>query len=91
MRLQCAGALGLSLWQQLLSKASTDPALSAPNYQVNSAIHRAKVRLWQALAVLSAFIPQGPATTEGATDQLWPYLQVELALHLFCTSYTASC
>lgn len=73
----CAADLGWSLWQQLVSKVQTDLVLNAPNYQMNSAVHRAKVRAWQALAVLSAFIPAEPASaTEAAINQLWPYLQV---------------
>lgn len=74
--LQCAATLGQSLWQELLSRVRTDPTLSATNYQINSAVHRAKLRAWQALAVLSAFIPAQPASTGAAIDQLWPYLQV---------------
>ena len=88
----CAAELGWSLWQRLVTKVQADPVLSAPNYQINSAVHRAKVRAWQALAVLSAFIPAEPAiATQVAIDQLWPYLQVGLLLPVILTTNIVTC
>ncbi len=65
-----AGELGQSLYASLLA----EPVLQVVNYQINSAVHRSKVRIWQALAVLSAFIPGGHV--QHALAQLWPLLQV---------------
>ncbi|DBA85457.1 TPA: hypothetical protein ACH3X2_000409 [Trebouxia sp. C0005] len=64
-----ADALGQSLYASLLA----EPVLQVVNYQINSAVHRSKVRTWQALAVLSAFIPRGHV--QPALAQLWPLLQ----------------
>ena len=90
--LQCAATLGLSLWQELLTRVQTDPSLSATNYQINSAVHRAKLQAWQALAVLSAFVHAQPASTEAAIDQLWPYLQVcSCCLQLCCVMSSSAC
>ena len=50
--------------------------LQVANYQINSAVHKAKLRIWQALAVLSAFIPH--EEVQEAIAQLWPILQVSL-------------
>lgn len=67
-----AEELGQSLFQNLLE----DPSLQITNYQINSAVHRAKLRSWQALAVLSAFIPH--CQTHQAIAQIWPLLQVSI-------------
>ncbi len=65
-----AGELGQSLYASLLA----EPVLQVVNYQINSAVHRSKVRTWQALAVLSPFVPRGHV--QPALAQLWPLLQV---------------
>jgi len=70
LRLANADELGHSLYASLLS----EPVLQVVNYQINSAVHRGKVRTWQALAVLSPFIPGGHV--QPALAQLWPLLQV---------------
>lgn len=67
-----ADQLGQSLYRSLLE----EPVIQVVNYQINSAVHRAKLRTWQALAVLSAFIPD--AETHAAVACLWPLLQVGL-------------
>lgn len=64
-----AGQLGQALYTSLLHQ----PVLKVAHYQVNSAIHRSKIRAWQALAVLSAFVPQ--TDTDDAVAHLWPQLQ----------------
>ncbi|KAL0020919.1 hypothetical protein WJX77_011015 [Trebouxia sp. C0004] len=64
-----AGELGQRLYASLLS----EPVLQVVSYQVKSAVHRSKVRTWQALAVLSAFIPA--PHVQPALAQLWPLLQ----------------
>ncbi|KAL3143716.1 hypothetical protein ABBQ32_003554 [Trebouxia sp. C0010 RCD-2024] len=64
-----AEQLGQGLFQNLLAH----PALKIANYQINSALHRAKLRCWQALAVLSPFTPD--TQTHQVAAQLWPFLQ----------------
>ena len=70
LRLANVGELGQSLYASLLA----EPVLQVVNYQIKSAVHRSKVRTWQALAVLSPFIPRGDV--QPALAQLWPLLQV---------------
>ena len=55
-----------------------EPALQVVTYQVNSPTHRAKTRIWQALAVLSPTVPQ--AQGPDALAHLWPLLQVSTLL-----------
>ena len=65
-----AEELGQTLFQNLLEEL----CLQTANYQINSAVHRAKLRCWQALAVLSAFIPL--SQTHQTVAQVWLLLQV---------------
>ena len=85
----CTGQLCWNLYQSLLQ----EPVLLTVHYQVNSATHRAKTRIWQALAVLSPVIPQ--SETHQTVAQLWPLLQVSNTQQaafskLLCTPVTAA-
>ena len=73
-----AEQLGQILFQNLLK----DQTLKGASYQVNSAVHRAKLRHWQALAVLSAFIPH--SDTHQLLAQIWPFLQVSMRVTTDC-------
>ncbi|EFN52863.1 hypothetical protein CHLNCDRAFT_138347 [Chlorella variabilis] len=48
---------GLLLWGQLLDLSASDPELSAARCTDLGKVHRKKVRLWQALCVLSPLVP----------------------------------
>ena len=77
-----AEQLGQTLFQNLL----VDPALQTANYQINSALHRAKLRCWQAVAVLSAFTSH--THTHRVVAQLWPLLQVCMRARQACRCRT---
>jgi hypothetical protein len=49
---------GRMLWRQLLAVGLKDPLLSTDKVRNGSELHRQKVRLWQALVVLTSFVPR---------------------------------
>ncbi|GAX81015.1 hypothetical protein CEUSTIGMA_g8450.t1 [Chlamydomonas eustigma] len=59
----------MSLWQDLLSYAVTDPMMVTDSFKQGGEVHRRKTRLWQALAVLSAFVYR-PADVRSAVQSI---------------------
>lgn len=68
------------LGQTLLRNLLAEPVLKTAHYQINSAVHRAKLRCWQALAVLSPFTAH--THTHDIVARLWPFLQVSMRVRL---------
>eukprot|EP00884_Botryococcus_braunii_P009942 jgi/Botrbrau1/1894/Bobra.0005s0010.1 len=71
---EAAGGLGRALWGVLLEDAFSDPELSKAKYAAGSSTHRKKVRLWQALCVLSRFVAEEQAPE--VVQHLLRFLQV---------------
>lgn len=69
-----AGELGRLLWQRLFGFASTDAAVARGTCIAGGALYRLRVRLWQALAVLSAFA--GPQDAVGIAGTILELLKV---------------
>ncbi|GAX85166.1 hypothetical protein CEUSTIGMA_g12584.t1 [Chlamydomonas eustigma] len=59
----------MSLWKDLLSYAVTDPMMVTDSFKQGGEVHRRKTRLWQALAVLSAFVYR-PADVRSAVQSI---------------------
>lgn len=70
--------VGRALWRRLLERAGPGGDLGQPGHYVSgSAVHRSRVRAWQALAVLSKFAPADDVQTTFRT--IWSSLQVRWA------------
>ena len=69
-----AGQVRLQLWRNLRQTLNTDPEHGKQNYHTGSATHRKKVRLWQALAILSADLPE--QELEGCIAACWRVCEV---------------
>ncbi|BDA44330.1 Uncharacterized tRNA/rRNA methyltransferase YfiF at C-terminar half [Coccomyxa sp. Obi] len=68
--------VGRALWRGLLERAGPGGDLGQPGHYVSgSAVHRSRVRAWQALAVLSKFAPADDIQTTFRT--IWSSLQVD--------------
>ncbi len=67
--------VGRALWRRLLERAGPGGDLGQPGHYVSgSAVHRSRVRAWQALAVLSKFAAADDVQTTFRT--IWSSLQV---------------
>lgn len=62
------------LWRSLFTHACTHAELAKGACVVGTATHRLRVRAWQALAVLSAFVE--PSEAGGVVGRLWELLKV---------------
>ena len=78
----CAGSAGRQLWDELFREATQSAQYTQGPCLAGTPPHRARVRLWQALAVLSAFV--GPADAEGVCKAILPLLGVSPVLECGC-------
>ncbi|KAK9809483.1 hypothetical protein WJX73_002657 [Symbiochloris irregularis] len=66
---------GEVLWSSLFHEACSNPAMAKGACIVGTAVYRLRVRAWQALAVLSAFVRGADAAA--VIQQLWILLKVD--------------
>ena len=73
--MMCAGELGRALWAALFSEAIAEEGRGTRNfYRPGGKLHRRKLRMWQALCVLVAFVPD--ADTAAAAQLMVALCQV---------------
>ena len=70
----CAGRAGRELWGHLFQEATTSPELLEGPCAAGSHAHRRRMRMWQALTVLSAFVR--PEEASRVVEQIWLLLKV---------------